>query len=139
MAKIKKIAVSALAALAVAASTLSLGASAYSDIGTWRFHNNPHSSHTIEDYKLNFYSLGYRAFISDKGYSGAYNYVTISQNGSVKTTLTERGVVCQTFEGMACVDKDGRMFSPFRVQMYAEYTDAGTPYNNGEIRVANQF
>ena len=139
MAKIKKIAVSALAALAVAASTLSLGASAYSDIGTWQFYNNPHVSYTTKDINLHHYSGGYRAVINDKGFGGAYNYVSVSQMGSVKTTLTEKGVVCQTFKGMACVDKDGNMYSPFNVEMYTENCESATPYNNGEIRVANQF
>lgn len=135
MKKIKKIAASTLAAAALMTSALSFGASAYSDSGSWQFYSNPHVSHTIQDYKLNYYSGGYKAVITDKGYGGAYNYVTVSNNGVEKALLTEVGVVCNTFYG----DSDDYKYVAFKVKMYTEKVEEMTSYNNGEIKLSNMF
>lgn len=140
MSKIKKIAVSTLAAVAVMTSTLSLVASAYSDSGKWNFYSNPHVSHTIENYKLNYYNGGYRAVTTDKGYGGSYNYVDVSEDGTVKAKLTEKGVTCKTFKASIInIDSSGNTYAGFRVQMYAEDITGTTPYNNGEIKLSNMF
>lgn len=136
----KKIAVSTLAAVTVMTSALSLAASAYSDSGIWYFYSNPHVSHTIATYKLNYYNGGYRAVITDKGYGGSYNYIDISENGTVKARLTEKGVTCKTFKAsMINVDTSGNTYAEFRAQMCVEDTTGTTPYNDGEIKLSNMF
>ena len=125
---------------AATAFSCALTASAYSDSGRWNFYSNPHVSHTIENYKLNYYGGGYRAVITDKGYGGSYNYVNVSEDGTIKAKLTEKGVACKTFKASIInVDSSGNTYAEFRVQMYAEDTTGTTPYNNGEIKLSNQF
>lgn len=140
MSKFKKIAVSTLAAVAVATSTLSLAASAYSDSGSWKFYSNPYVSHTIENYKLNYYNGGYKAVTTDKGYGGSYNYVDVTEDDTLKAKLTEKGEACKTFKASIInVDSSGNTYAAFKVQMYAEDTTGTTPYNNGAIKLSYMF
>ena len=85
---------------------------------------------------LAYYSNGYRTFISSKGNGGAANYVTISQEGTYKTTLTEVNVVCGIFKSdTKYIDEDGVMFAPFTVRMSFGDTSSATAYNNGTIKI----
>ena len=138
MTKFKKIFAGALAAVSVMSSALCVGASAreYSDVGSWQLYSNPNVSHSSTDMKLAYYSNGYRAFISSKGNGGAANYVTISQEGTYKTTLTEVNVVCGIFKSdTKYIDEDGVMFAPFTVRMSFGDTSSATAYNNGTIKI----
>lgn len=138
MTKFKKIFAGALAAVSVMSSALCVGASAseYSDVGSWQLYSNPNVSHSSTDMKLAYYSNGYRAFISSKGNGGATNYVTISQEGTYKTTLTEVNVVCGIFKSdTKYIDEDGVMFAPFTVRMSFGDTSSATAYNNGTIKI----
>lgn len=141
MTKIKKIISGTLVAVAVSISTLCFGASAleYSDSKSWQLYQNTHVSHTIEDYKLNYYTGGYKAVITDKEYGGSYNYITVSQGNIQKAMLTEKNVACKTFKGALSLDDDGDAYSAFRVEMHAEDIVTKTPYNNGEIKLSNLF
>lgn len=138
MTKFKKIFAGALAAVSVMSSALCVGASAreYSDVGSWQLYSNPNVSHSSTDMNLYFYAGGYRAFISSKGNGGAANYVTISQEGTYKTTLTEVNVVCGIFKSdTKYIDEDGVMFAPFTVRMSFGDTSSATAYNNGTIKI----
>lgn len=134
---LKGLTTSVLAAATVFSSTLT--ASAYSDSGRWNFYINPHVSHTIEYYNLNYYSAGYRAVITDKGFGGSYNYVTISEKGSQKAMLTEKNKPCLIFKASYINIKDGNTFATFKAEMFAEDIKSTTPYNNGEIKLSNLF
>ncbi len=142
MTKFKKIFAGALAAVSVMSSALCVGASAreYSDVGSWQLYSNPYASISSSDMNLYFYAGGYRAFISSKGNGGATNYVTISQKGTFKTTLTEVNVVCKIFESdTKYIDEDGVMFAPFTVRMSFGDTSSATAYNNGTIKIKSLF
>lgn len=142
MTKFKKIFAGALAAVSVMSSALCVGASAreYSDVGSWQLYSNPNASHSSTDMNLAFLSNGYRAFISSKGNGGATNYVTISQKGTFKTTLTEVNVVCGVFKSATTyIDKDGDMYAPFTVKMTVGDTSSATAYNNGTIKIKSLF
>ncbi len=89
---------------------------------------------------LYYYSGGYKAFISSKGNGGATNYVTISQKGTFKTTLTEVNVVCGVFKSATTyIDKKGVMYAPFTVKMTVGDTSSATAYNNGTIKIKSLF
>lgn len=141
MTKFKKIFAGALAAVSVMSSALCISASAeYGDVGSWQLYSNPNVSHSSTDMKLAYYSNGYRAFISSKGNGGAANYVTISQKGTYKTTLTEVNVVCKAFESATTyIDKKGVMYAPFTVKMTVGDTSSATAYNNGTIKIKSLF
>lgn len=138
MTKFKKIFAGALAAVSVMSSALCVGASAreYSDVGSWQLYSNPNVSHSSTDMNLYYYSGGYKAYISSKGNGGATNYVTISQKGTYKATLTEVNVVCGVFKSATTyIDKDGDMYAPFTVKMTVGDTSSATAYNNGTIKI----
>ena len=124
---------------AAAVFSCALTASAYSDSGSWNFYSNPHVSHTIEYYNLNYYSGGYRAVITGKGYGGSYNYVIIYEEGVKKATLTEKDIPCQIFKASKINSEDGNTFATFKAQMFVEDINSTTPYNNGEIKLSNMF
>ena len=142
MTKFKKIFAGALAAVSVMSSALCVGASAreYSDVGSWQLYSNPNVSHSSTDMNLAFFSNGYRAFISSKGNGGATNYVTISQKGTYKATLTEVNVISGTFKSNTnYADRDGDMYAPFTVKMTVGDTSSATAYNNGTIKIKSLF
>lgn len=141
MTKFKKIFAGALAAVSVMSSALCVSASAeYSDVGSWQLYSNPNVSHSSTDMKLAYYSNGYRAFISSKGNGGATNYVTISQKGTYKATLTEVNVISGTFKSNTnYADRDGDMYAPFTVKMTVGDTSSATAYNNGTIKIKSLF
>lgn len=142
---LKKLAASTLAAAAVVTSSLSFGANAmeYEDKKTWHLHANPYTSHSVQYVKLNYYTGGYRARITEKHYGGAANYVLIyaknEEEINFKVSLSATNVLCQTFKGIAEEDKDREKYASFNIHLRVEDMKSMTPTNDGEIGVSNQF
>lgn len=141
----KKMAAGTLAAVAVVTSALSFGANAseYEDIRTWHLYANPYASHSVENVRLNYYTGGYRARITDKHYGGAANYVLIyakdEDPNNFRVSLSTTNVLCQTFKGILQIDKDRDEFAAFNIHLRVEDMKSNTPTNDGEIRLSNQF
>ncbi len=136
--RIAAIATTSAVAMATIFST-TLTANAYNDIAGWYLYTNPNVSHTSETFKLNFYSAGYRARITNKDFGGAQNYVIISEFPLQRAMLTEVGATCQPFQLFQHVDSNGVFFAQATVRMYVEDAETMTPYNNGQIGVSNKL
>lgn len=139
MTKFKKVLAGTLAAVSIMSSALCVGASAYTDTGNWALYTNPNTSRSEANFNINYYTGGYRAFISSKGNGGASNYVQIFQASAKKAMLTEIGKICKVFRSNPYVDKNGNLYAPFKVTLYTEIITEDTAYNNGTIKTGNLF